>query len=225
MTESRAPRTSEKPPDTRYLSSTARSVERRVIALQKGVLQSESWAVSTLAKLRRAAGALPGQDFESWGIVAETISDELGHGTAATSRRENAAHLALTLYATHQQSRDQGMHRTGPSLGTAVRLLAATQGGDTGESRPPVLRRFQALGTAEGLPEIAHHARAIVAQLRSESIALDYGLLAQHLIRVQDPFQVSRVRLAWGRDFHRTSRTSDLSSGEPSAHTTEGDEA
>lgn len=225
MNESTAPRAPEHPPDRRQLSSTARSVERRVIVLQEGYLRDNPLAVRTLAKLRRGAGKLPGEDFESWGIVAETISNDLGHGTAEASRHENAAQLALTLYATHQQSKREQMHRPGPSLGAAVRLLAATQGGDGGESRPPVLRRFHAVGTADGLPEIAHHLRAIVGQLRSESIALDYGLLTQHLIQVQDPHQVARVRLAWGRDLHRTSRTADTGSAGPATHTPEGETA
>ena len=208
------------PSDRRWLSSTARGVERRVLALQAGYLRDDPWAVAGLAKLRRAAGKTPGQDFGAWSAVASAIESDLGAGTQEATWRENAAHAALTLYAMHQQSKTEKMHVPHRSFGRAVRELAEAQGGEDGESLPPVLRRFQALGTAQGLPELLHHARSLVMQFRGESIALDYAQLTEHLIALQDPKRSHRVRLAWGRDYYRTPDPPFVSDD---AATTQGD--
>ena len=50
-----------------------------------------------------------------------------------------------------------------------------------------------------------HYARQLVQQLRAASIPLDYGLLAQQLYDLQNPYRADAVRLSWGRAFARVS--------------------
>lgn len=204
------------PARTDRRSLLGRRVEMRVGQIQAAYLKDVSSAVSGLARLRRAAGKSPGEDPAAWAETLDLV-DDLGTDTAEPTAEEWAVHLALTLYSLHQQSqRDHHMHVRGPSLGRAARELAEAKGGD--EASSAVLRRFHMLGTAATLPEVAHHARGLVAQLRSEGIALDYGLLTDHLVKLQNPRTAPSVRLAWGRDYYRTRRTAINS-------TTQGDSA
>lgn len=188
-----------------YRSELALRVDNRVSQLQETYLQDVASTVSTLAHLRQAAGKAPGEDPSAW---AETLSlvDDLGIDTSEPTAREWAVHLSMTLFAIHQQSqRDRRMHKVGRSLGRASRDLAEAKGGE--EASDAVLRRFHMLGTAATLPEVAHHARSLISQFRAEDIPLDYGLLTDHLIKLQDPRTAPAVRLAWGRDYYRTRRT------------------
>jgi CRISPR system Cascade subunit CasB len=126
-----------------------------------------------------------------------------------------AAYTAITLYAVHQQSRGQGMHRSGQGLGRAVRILRTRAGG-----AEAVRRRFEALGTAETFAEVVHHARGLITQLRGQDIPLDYGALADQLFSLQFRDGASRVRLAWGRDFYRATSEDSESPDNPVADAT-----
>lgn len=174
-------------------------VSSRVHELQHGVLKNRSEAVAALARLRRAVGKPPGAVAE---VLQYTLGPELAGSEAGdeATPRETAAHLALTLYALHQQALTEPMHRDGQryGLGRSARRLIAEK--DLPE-RHPVLHRFQTLGTATSLDELAHHARGLVQQLRSARVPLDYGLLALELLRWQRPGGPEQVRLVWGRDF------------------------
>lgn len=173
----------------------------RVAGLQRDYLADRAAAVGALARLRRAVTADPGADPLVW---AETLADlpvALQGRDDAPSQAERAVHAALTVFAVHQQSRPEGMHRPGHGLGAAVRLLGQRSGADEA-----VRRRFHALGTATSVPEVLHHLRGLVTQLRSSGIPLDYGRLARDIRRLQDPRLAGGVRLAWGRDYHRSTR-------------------
>ena len=122
-------------------------------------------------------------------------------------------YLALTLYALHQQSNDTVcVSQLGCTLGRAVRRLAeqtVASGQDWTESS--ILRRFNALATAEEITEISHHLRGMIQLLRAakpDSIPLDYPQLAVDLYGLQcDAPQLAQlpanIRLRWGQDLYR----------------------
>jgi CRISPR system Cascade subunit CasB len=186
------------------LSAAADLVHRRIRVLQEGALDNRAAQVASLARLRRAAGKRPGEITD---IFEHTTAAEFGpragdHVSDAPTAQENAAHIAMTLYAVHQQSQSERMHQRGPGLGRALRRLVPD--GLSDEQIHPVQRRFQALGGTDDIHALAVQLRALVQLLRTQHIPLDYGQLTDELIRWQnDPLGPSRVRLRWGRDFYR----------------------
>lgn len=198
-------------------------VAQTVAALQEGYLAQRPASVAMVARLRAAVDEQPGASYAVLDVTR--VPDrylEQWHGDEPT-QRERAKHAAVTLYATHQQSRhDAPMHVDDVPLGEAVNRLAHTsRDGDPASRRPAVLRRFAALGTADTFDQLLHHLRSLVRQLRDEKIALDYGLLAEDLVRFQKPSGPEHVRALWGRDFYRT----DLNDDQPNGSTqTPGEE-
>ena len=94
----------------------------------------------------------------------------------------------------------------GCTLGRAVRRLAeqtVASGQDWTESS--VLRRFNALATADSMPEVSHYLRGMVQLFRGNEpkLKLDYPRLAVELYRFQLPDQAANVRLQWGRDLYQ----------------------
>lgn len=207
--------------------------------------EDEPVAVATLAQLRRGAGhpayAVP----QLWGLslgdkLEQLLQEEAENGrdpekvrkSLDSDRAEEALHLAVTLWAVHQQSnRERGMHVQGNSLGQAVRRLGWSrgpdQGGEPAETPDPapaegpkkqgsstyeehqdaaqdqgVRARFVRLATANSLGSLRQRLRAIVLLLRRAEIPLDYGQLAEQLYWWQHPGWRGRVRRAWGRDYH-----------------------
>lgn len=65
-----------------------------------------------------------------------------------------------------------------------------------------VLRRFNALATADSMPEVSHHLRGMIQLLRREEIPLDYPQLAEDLYQYQFVDGAPNVRLRWGRDLY-----------------------
>ncbi|MGW0505743.1 type I-E CRISPR-associated protein Cse2/CasB [Micromonospora sp. NPDC003241] len=174
-------------------------VAAKVAALQAGYLKEESYAIAALARLRASAGRSPGEDFttlEQTRVTDSYLEDWIGDDPTHTER---AMHTALTLYAVHQQSiRDQEMHQDGKGLGAAVNLLT-----HKATSIDAVRRRFAALGTATSYSSVITHLRSLIRLLRDHRIALDYGVLAEDLVKLQKPWGPAEVRGLWGRDFYR----------------------
>ena len=171
-----------------------------------------------LAKLRRGIGHVPGELPDLWGSFLQGMPEDFYSKYGSDpSHEEWAVYLALTLYAMHQQSNDTTcMSQSGKTLGRAVRRLAeqtTPAGGDWTESS--ILRRFNALATAEEITEISHHLRGMIQLLRAakpESILLDYPQLAADLYWLQcDAPQLAQrpanVRLRWGQDLYRNEKT------------------
>ena len=176
-------------------------VNARIGVIQARALKNESSGVAALARLRRGVGKQSGEVQDILEYTFDPIFAKGAVGDAPTDR-ETAAHIAMTLYALHQQSQRQPMHRRGYGLGRSVRQL---NGPDVDGAPSPVRRRFNALGTADDLNELVHHARGMVQLLRAKSIPLDYALLADQLVRWQYlPNGPVGVRRLWGRDFYRT---------------------
>ena len=159
-----------------------------------------------LAKLRRGIGHVPGELPELWGSFLLEMPESF-QGRSAPSAAEWAVYLALTLYALHQQGEENvSMNEKGCTLGRAVRLLAqnsAAAAQDWTESS--VLRRFNALATADSMPEVSHYLRGMVQLFRGNEpkLKLDYPRLAVELYRFQLPDQAANVRLQWGRDLYQ----------------------
>lgn len=182
------------------LTQVGNVVHQRLQALQEGVRANRAADVAALARLRRGVGKPAGSVNE---ILQYTLSDKFvgsSPGDDATAA-EVAAHISLTLYATHQQSQGERMHQRGWGMGRSVRKLHPEE---PGAAPNPVLRRFQALGTSDSLDELVHHARGMVQLLRAKQIPLDYALLADELVAWQQPGGASVIRLRWGREFYRT---------------------
>jgi len=115
---------------------------------------------------------------------------------------EWAAHVALTLFALHQQGSDTPMHSQGSGFGSAVRQLSDRT--DTvAEGVGPTRRRFNALVTSATFSELSYHLRSAIKQLRGAGIALDYGRLADDLFYFQLPGRADGVRRAWARQYYR----------------------
>ena len=163
-----------------------------------------------LAKLRRGVGHAPGDLPELWGSFLRGMPESF-QGRSGPSHAEWAVYLALTLYAVHQQGNDRPMNCPGNTLGRAVRQLAERNtpaGQDWTEAS--VLRRFNALATAEEITEISHHLRGMIQLLsaaKDGGIPLDYPQLAVDLYELQctDPRYTqipANVRLRWGRDLY-----------------------
>lgn len=201
------------------------AVASTVGSLQAAHLERVPSAGAPLARLRRAATAAPGSDPDVWAYTVQPLADSpraaalLGRSDLP-SAYERAAHVAVTLYAVHQQGRAAAMHRAeGGSVGRAVSALqrAHRRAGGDGTA---ILRRFSALATASSWSETVHHLRSLVTQLRAESIPLDYGRLADDLARLADPRRSKDVRLAWGRDLYRR-----LDAADGASKTTDSDPA
>lgn len=193
-----APTEAEDRPEQRYLRALGHTVDGRVTTLQRRYLANTSDGRAQLARLRHAVAKEPGADPAVWAITVGGLP-----GPAPTSDSpspaERAAHAALTLYATHQQSRTEAMHQPGVGLGTAVRRLGLASGAEEA-----VRRRFDAAATATVLAETVHHLRGLVTQLRAHRVGLDYGRLADDLDQLQQPGGADRVRLHWARQYYRT---------------------
>jgi len=200
------------------LGTVGSVVDSRLRVLQEGLLANTASSAATLARLRRAAGKPAGSAPDIWQVTLSEQFVPAGSGDAPTAA-ETAAHVAMTLYAVHQQSAKGRMHQRGYGLGRSARLLRTHLASPDSET-DPVRRRFQAIGTADSLDELVHHARGLVQQFRSAAIPLDYGLFADQLARWHHEAGAGRVRLQWGREFYRTGARDDGPPGAGSTTTT-----
>ena len=156
-------------------------------------------ARAMLAQLRQASAAEPGTAPAVWALTLEGIPDL---PERQRERVEQAAHVALTQFATHQQSRGRSMHEPTQPFGAAVRKLAQL----TSENEPhlsAVYQRFTAMSMATSLPGLLAHSRGIIAQLRTHEIPFDYARYANDIELFLRPGRSRDVQRRWGRDFHR----------------------
>ncbi|MGW3355604.1 type I-E CRISPR-associated protein Cse2/CasB [Streptomyces bungoensis] len=185
----------------------ARLAAGHIAALQRGYLDDQPHAIAALARLRRGAGREAGQLPDLWALIDTGPLHKTPDGArplneSELTRAEDALHVALTLYALHQQSRRAGMYQAGRpdrprGLGAAVRRMMKP-----GEIDGPVHKRLVRAGTAPDLAVLAQRLRDIVVLLRREDIELDYAQLAGQLYTWQWPGGADTVRREWGRSFH-----------------------
>ena len=184
----------------RHLTKNAgRLVDRRIggpRGLQTRLDDNKSRrARGELAALRRGVSRSPGELPEIWELIRVEVPD--GAGDAPTWE-EIAVHTAMTLYAVHQQSRTEPMFSPGVGLGSAARRLI----GPPDEENPSARARFNALVTSTTVAELRHHLRSFVSLLRARGIALDHAMLADDVLRFQQPGGAKQVRLTWARQYY-----------------------
>ena len=158
-----------------------------------------------LAELRRGVGRQPGDLPAVWGALLADMPEQL-QGSNGPSKAEWAVYTALTLFALHQQGEaGVSMNQPGRTLGGAVRQLAEKTAAGQDWTESSVLRRFNALATADSMPEVSHYLRGMVQLFRGNEpkLKLDYPRLAVELYRFQLPDQAANVRLQWGRDLYQ----------------------
>lgn len=195
-----------------------RAVASAVNRLSGGLLgeshSASAHARGLLSRIRRGAGQAPGQDPVIWSLIMEEVLPELpeheiGRGAEPT-RGEWAAFTAVTLYALHQQSLSQSMHRSARNLGQAVGELRRRSESESIKSR---LDALLVSTTPRGLQ---YHLRSLVGLLNAYEIPLDYGRLAEDLKRLRTPRGRSQVAITWGRGYVQSSRpTSNERAAEP----------
>jgi len=185
-------------------------VRKRAGLLQRDYLGSRTSALARarrdLANLRNAATVAPGTEPSIWDLTITGVTD--GSTSDYPTKEEWAVHLALTLFAIHQQSRSEPMHIDGKGLGQAIALLERRSGDYSGnrasplhKEPSPIRRRFNMVVTSRTLPELSNHLRGLVRQFRAKEIPLDYGQLASDLFEFQIPGGADSVRLRWARQY------------------------
>lgn len=191
-----------------------RTVHTFLAPIQLGYLapNDEGWAVARLAQLRRGAGKAPEEVPELLGLIdIDALFTPQGR-TRSSEHGPTAVHLAVTLYALHQQSqRADPMHVSGRRLGGAVRALMPQ-----GEIDEPLRRRFVRVAGATSANVLADRLRELVLLLRRAGEPLDYARLADQIERVLDPVRRLEVRQEWGREFHSWRPRKDPEDARPS---------
>lgn len=170
--------------------------------LQSGYLNDRPAAVAALARIRRGVGKPIHTVPDLWGLLGtdRLYTDIPDSRPDERVRADNAVHIAVTLWAVHQQSRREApMHVAGgPQLGRAVRSLMPNEDVDD----EPLRRRFVRIGTATSLETLAQRLRDVVLVLRQKTQAMDYAALAEQIYHWQVPDRRAEVRREWGRNFH-----------------------
>lgn len=212
-------------------------VRGRVTDLQDGYLNrrgaaAQARAQADLARLRGADPADPAAHPESWPVIQRDTPPELlpAWGDELTAA-ERARHCAVVTYARHQQALTTPAHAFGVGFAQAVRDLGRAKAAAGEDFDPGVRRRFDQLLLAPTWAGRAEHLNALVRMMRTESIAFDYGELANDLRGLSHPDAARRVRVRWARDLYsRPPAPSELSATEnatepKTVHTNEGDMA
>jgi CRISPR system Cascade subunit CasB len=167
--------------------------------------ENESYVRASLAKLRRGVGKNPGALPHPWDFTIDGLPEIIKNETCeGPSYAIWAIHLAMTLFALHQQGNDyqkDPMHVPDKkaAFGRAVRLLVNARGEDTEEA---IKRRFNAVITSNGSEELAYHLRNMVQILRSEGIPLNYPQIAEDIYKFHFTDLRDNIRLKWGREFY-----------------------
>lgn len=193
-----------------------RTAHTRVAGLQERVLKDESIAVATLARLRRCDPAEVGAEPLVWEVTLGDLPDALTRiGTYrpdTPTPAERALHATLVLYASHQQSKDEGVHRPGIRFGQAVGALARARSDQEEEFNKAVVSRLHQTALAETFDGHVHYLRGLIQMMRTEkpTIGLDYARLATDLWQLADPrLDSRRVLASWGRDLHQRPKNVD----------------
>jgi len=178
---------------------------RGLVAKRCELLANSNDTSATKAKLAHLRANLPNSPGIDPTIIDYTISGVSPNATGdEPTKSEVAVHLAMTLFATHQQSQSEAMQANGIGFGQAVAILEArNREGQKVEGTSPERRRFDAAVTSTNLAELAYHLRGLIGQLRAKGIGLDYGLLAGDLYSFQFPGGADSVRRKWARQFYR----------------------
>lgn len=185
------------------------AVAARVLSVVAALSGTTPRAIAGRAQLRSALSKQVGTVPAIWQYTVETGPERL-LGDEPT-RGERAVHTALTLWALHQRSHEEPMHRVneyGRTIGAAV-LRVALLGVGAGE-RPenhPIYRRFCAMMMAQTFDALVTHARGLIGICSSANVPLNYARFASDLYDWQDVARRSVIVRQWGRDFSRVIST------------------
>lgn len=213
------------PVDTRRPTSQRQAVmdhtASKLYELESGISRGTSATTATLARLRRAVNEAPGSAPEVWSITLGGLPEQIVGKTDAPSWGETAVHNALTLFAIQQQGKADFMHKKGHGLGSAVRRFIQQKDPQGGfDENSPVLRRFNALSTADSVDELLWHLRSLLTQLRGASIPIDFAALAANIFDFHFPDSRDSVRLNWGRQLYAgPSAPTDTTQSDPGSTT------
>lgn len=181
-------------------------VKQKIIWLTKS--NNESMVRATLAKLRRGIGKPPGSQPDLWNITLNGLPETLMSKSGEATRGEWAVHTALTLYALHQQGKnlkEHCMNQEGISLGAAVRKLVNSNR----DNEEAVRRRFLSAVVSDSFEKFCWLLRGVIQLLKTKNIPLDYPMLTEDLYWFQFPDWQDSVRLKWGQDFYRTTKSEE----------------
>ena len=173
-------------------------VERKINLIKN--TSNDSLVKAMLANLRRGVGRKPGSMPEIWDLTLEGLPEEFMSKDGFPTKEEWAVHIALTLFALHQQGRNiktESMNNRDISFGKAVRSLAADEA-----DIPRVKRRFDAALKADDIEGLAYYTRSLIQLLKSNDTSFNYPMLAKDLYLFQTNDK-DVVRLSWGQDFYR----------------------
>lgn len=147
-----------------------------------------------LAALRRGLGREPGSVPGMWPFYTTLSRD------GVLTDRLRAEHVALCLFALHQQGQTVAVHRPGVGLGRAMAALRTS--GRFAEAA--IDRRFTQAATSLDVDEVGYHLRSLVTLLRTLKPAqpVDYTRMYDDLRAWQDPARRGRVRRRWGSDYY-----------------------
>lgn len=183
------------PKKRRYLRRPGKVTDARVTRLQQEYLAGRPSGRRDLAELRQAVGRVPGDVPAVWALT--DIASE--PDTVAPTSDEWAVHIAMCLYAVHQQGRNLPAHVPGRPFAQAVNALTGEM-----QEKSPVWRRFTAALLADDIEGLRGHLQGIVGQMHSNKnyTPFDYAVLADDIAQLQDPARRSGVRLRWQREFY-----------------------
>lgn len=150
---------------------------------------------SDLAALRLGLTIGAGQVPQMWPFYRTRVDDALA-SRGQVPDRLMAEHMALALFASHQQGQSRLMHRPGVRFGTALRSLHDRF------SREGVDSRMVAAAQARSMNAVFYHLRGLVSQLAAAGQPLDYTRLLADLRSWPFPESRARTLRTWGSDYH-----------------------
>ncbi len=151
-----------------------------------------------LAELRRGIGKAPGEMPELWGLIFESMPEEL-LGRTEMSAAEWAVYTALTLYALHRQGSSGDVYIKGVSVGKAASGLVSSE-----DDIQRVMNRLNLVVTAVLHEDLAYHLRGLIQLLKAGDIGLDHARLAKEIFLFENEDIANDIKLSWGRDFYGT---------------------
>lgn len=180
-----------------------------------GTWRTEAPPGADLAALRRGIGREPGTVPEMWPFLRSDLEpayDGTRSDRWTLPSEAVAEHHALALFGVHQQSTKVPVHRSGVSLGTAIRRLHTSER-FTSEA---VDRRFYALVTADEIGEVANHLHGLIRMLHSlpRSQGLDYDEVDRSLRSWQFDESRAAVRRRWGLAYHARIKDSEATAAD-----------
>lgn len=218
-------------------SAIARFVSRKIRELDRidGDGEGGARARADLAVLRRGLGKSPADIPAVWAVTLADAPDEIsptatGAAPPRPTRAEWAVHIALSFYALHRQGKSECMsagaapaaddspseagYRRGPTFGAALGALRRDPNKEAG-----IVRRFNAVATADDLQEFSRHALGVVQMLRAAErpLKFDYPAFAVDMFWYQFPDHRAKITLKWGRDFWRAADGGDVPSSDNSS--------